>query len=219
MVDPTRKRALNDRGQTPSPGEARHVGRPRDPALELRVLKATLDLIVEGGLGAATIDAVAERSGVGRATLYRRWADREALIEAAIRHALGRPPIARSGDLAADIQLGARQTRAFTNQPLFLAVFPEIVREVLRTESRATTGRGPAGRTYDAIFPGRRVIAEEYGELAAAAGFRTDVDPYVVVDLIVGALISHLVATGHGPSAAFTDQVVDVVLTGLRAGD
>lgn len=185
-------------------------GRPRDPNLEARVLDATLELVAERGLRAATIDAVAARSGVGRATLYRRWPNHDSLIEAAIRHAIGRQPIGATGDLDADIRRSAEQARAIVSESLFQQVFPEIAREVLRGHS------ADARVTYDGLFPGRRTLAEEYRDLAPSAGFRTDVDPYVPVDLLVGAHVNHLLATGQGPSAAFSDEVLDVLLTGLR---
>jgi AcrR family transcriptional regulator len=195
-----------------------HRGRPRDPALEPRVLRAALDLIAERGLAGATIDAVAERSGVARATIYRRWAGRDALIEAAIRHAIGRNPIEPSGDLVADIRRGAEQTRRISNEPLFRAVFSEIVRELLRPSSDGD--QDGAQVTYDGLFPGRRRVAEAYGALAGATGFRTDIDPYLAVDLVIGAQVNHLLATGASASRALVDDIVDVVLAGLRvAGD
>jgi AcrR family transcriptional regulator len=185
-------------------------GRPRDPDLEARVLDATLELVAERGLDGATIEAIAARSGVARATLYRRWPSRDALIEAAIRHAIGRQPIRLTGDLELDIRRSAEQTRAIVSESMFQEVFPEIAREVLRGHS------ADASVTYHGLFPGRRTFAEEYRDLAGSAGFRTDIDPYVAVDLLIGAHVNHLLATGGGTSAAFTDQVLDVLLTGLR---
>jgi AcrR family transcriptional regulator len=185
-------------------------GRPRDPDLEARVLTSALQLIAELGLEAATMDAIAERSGVARATLFRRWTNRDALIEAAIRHAIGRQPIGATGDLELDIRRAAEQARAIVSERLFQVVFPEIARELLRG------GSVDSGVTYHGLFPGRRTFADEYGDLAEAAGFRTDIDPYLAVDLLAGAHINRLLATGQGPSAAFGAQVLDVVLTGIR---
>src|SRR5260370_23013438 len=122
-------------------------GRPRDPNLERRVLDATLELVAEGGLDAATIDAVAARSGVARATLYRRWPSRDALIEAAIRHAIGRQPIGATGDLELDIRRSAAQARAIRSESMFQEVFPEIAREGLNAHATAASG------TYHNLFP------------------------------------------------------------------
>lgn len=56
------------------------VGRPRDVDVDARIVEATRALLREGGLDAVTFTAVAERAGVGRPALYRRAADRDALV-------------------------------------------------------------------------------------------------------------------------------------------
>ncbi len=58
----------------------RPVGRPRDPALDVAILAAALDLLGEGGLETCALDAVARRAGVGKATIYRRWPSKDALV-------------------------------------------------------------------------------------------------------------------------------------------
>lgn len=55
-------------------------GRPRDLQIDDTVHRATLDLLAEGGFERLTMEAVAERAGVAKATLYRRFANRDALL-------------------------------------------------------------------------------------------------------------------------------------------
>ena len=43
-------------------------------------MQAAMDLLVEGGPQALTVDAVVARSGVAKSTVYRHWADRDALV-------------------------------------------------------------------------------------------------------------------------------------------
>jgi len=74
----------------------------------------------------------------------------------------------------------------------------------------------PDAITYDFLAPGRRAIAQEYAELAAEVGMRTDLDPELVVDLIIGGLISHLLATGRPPTKAFARQAAEIVIAGVR---
>lgn len=59
-------------------------GRPRDPAVDARIVRATRELLHEGGLDAVNIAAVAERAGVGRPSVYRRYPDRETLAIAVL---------------------------------------------------------------------------------------------------------------------------------------
>ncbi|WP_019971636.1 TetR/AcrR family transcriptional regulator [Mycobacterium sp. 141] len=59
-------------------------GRPRDPAVDTAILTAALDLFIEQGIAAMSIEQIAKRAGVGKPTLYRRWSTKEALIADAI---------------------------------------------------------------------------------------------------------------------------------------
>src|SRR6478672_2503349 len=70
-------------------------GRPRDTDADSRVLRACVELLTELGAEATTMSAVIERSGVARATVYRRWPNREALLIAALREVKGRGPVPR----------------------------------------------------------------------------------------------------------------------------
>ena len=67
-------------------------GRPRDERIAERVLTATRQLLVDRGLQAMSLDAVAERAGVSRSTIYRRWASSDELVLDAIDDALGQLP-------------------------------------------------------------------------------------------------------------------------------
>lgn len=185
----------------------RHAGRPRDHATDAAILEATIELLALAGLRGTTIDAVAARAGVARATVYLRWPTRDALLAAAARQALGQPLYPLTGSLEADYATGALRARGALAQPLFVAIFPELARGLL--------ARSPA-IAYDEIAPNRQGLAEEYQATAEASGFRTDVDPTLAFDLIVGATLNHLLATGTTPSAADTDRMVEVIIAGLR---
>ena len=58
----------------------RSRGRPRDESVDTAVVEAAVAEIAEKGLTAATMEAIAARAGVGRATLYRRWPNKSALL-------------------------------------------------------------------------------------------------------------------------------------------
>lgn len=60
-------------------------GRPRDPLLESRALRAALEIFSEKGWTGLTLDEVATRAKVGKSSLYLRWPDRQALLAAALR--------------------------------------------------------------------------------------------------------------------------------------
>ena len=62
----------------------RMPGRPRSEASHQAIIEATLELLIEGGYGALTMEAVRTRAGVGKATIYRRWSSKEELVRDAI---------------------------------------------------------------------------------------------------------------------------------------
>lgn len=83
--------------------------RRRGAALEAAILEATIDLLEESGYAALTVEAVAERAGAGKASIYRRWPTRVELAMAAARHHVRdqmTPP--DTGSLAGDLRAWLR---------------------------------------------------------------------------------------------------------------
>lgn len=59
-------------------------GRPRDPALDGAILTAALNVFIDNGIAATSIEQIAKRAGVGKPTVYRRWSNKEQLVADAI---------------------------------------------------------------------------------------------------------------------------------------
>lgn len=80
-------------------------GRPRDPACDAAILAATLDVFAEGGYLGVSIEGVAARAGVGKASIYRRYASKAELIVEAMRTRIGiEDHLPDTGDLRADLR-------------------------------------------------------------------------------------------------------------------
>ena len=58
----------------------RAPGRPRSEQARLAILRSTLKLLADKGFSELTIESVADHAGVGKATVYRWWPDKAALI-------------------------------------------------------------------------------------------------------------------------------------------
>src|SRR5216683_4433691 len=78
-------------------------GRPRDDAADQRILDAAWDLLHAAGYAGLSVDEVAERAGVAKTTLYRRWPTKDHLAIAVAARMLGEVPIPDTGDLQADL--------------------------------------------------------------------------------------------------------------------
>ena len=74
----------SDAGTGSGGADHRRPGRPRSEQAEQAIIEATLDLFGEQGFEGVCVEAVAARAGVGKATIYRRWPNKEELLLAAL---------------------------------------------------------------------------------------------------------------------------------------
>ncbi len=61
------------------------LGRPRDGSRDTAILTAALELIAEVGYERLSMEAIVGRARVSKATIYRRWPSKGALVAAAVR--------------------------------------------------------------------------------------------------------------------------------------
>lgn len=192
------------------------AGRRRDPAVEQRVYEAVLDVFAEAGWAGLTFEAVARRASVGKAALYRRWAGREELL-VDVLSALTAPtaPI-DTGSTRGDLLELARQTLAsYSDQR-------GLVRLRIFVEARAQPARLAA--VTDSIIRSRVRVAREIVRRGVDRGeLRPDVPTTLILDLVVGAVINHVISTPTElvpammeRSESFLTELVDVVLAAVR---
>lgn len=81
---PPENAALGDRTLASASSNRRGPGRPRRPQTDAAILDAALELFIEHGLEGASFERIARASGIARATIYRRWRTREALLADAL---------------------------------------------------------------------------------------------------------------------------------------
>ena len=86
---------------TISPAQA---GRPRDPDVDRRVADAAITLFGEAGWAGFSVEAVAKRASVGKASIYLRWPTKEALLVEALRLRVGIIDEVDTGSLREDFQ-------------------------------------------------------------------------------------------------------------------
>jgi AcrR family transcriptional regulator len=93
----------------PSIPVQKRAGRPRSQHTEKAILKAASQLLAESGLAAMTMEAVAARAGVGKASIYRRWPSKGALaFDATLEEYLAAQPARDAGSLEGDLLATAR---------------------------------------------------------------------------------------------------------------
>ena len=93
-------------------------GRPRSPQSHQAILESALSLLAEVGFEAMSIEAIAARAGVGKTTIYRRYAGKEALVADAIESIREEVVIPDTGSLWGDIDTIIEQAAQITLRPL-----------------------------------------------------------------------------------------------------
>ncbi|GED97705.1 TetR/AcrR family transcriptional regulator [Gordonia crocea] len=90
----------------------------RSARVRRAVLDATLGLVLDHGIGALTVAAVANRAGVAETTVYRRWPSTTDLVADAVADVAERDnPLPDTGTFAGDLDQLARQIAALLSRP------------------------------------------------------------------------------------------------------
>jgi AcrR family transcriptional regulator len=184
-----------------SPGR----GRPRDRALDERILEQVIALLGARGYTGLTLDELAVRSGVAKTTILRRWPSKAAVAAAGVeRLALQSVDVPDSGILEADLlallhgaveafvrgrgQFIARLIREAGHHP----EIAELLHTVIHTRRQAY----------------RRVLA-----LAIARGeLAPSVDQDLLIDLLIGPIWTRMLITRDPITREYVDSIVEAVL-------
>lgn len=198
--------------QAPESGERARRGRPRSEEADRAILGAATELLAERGLAGMSIEEVAARAGVGKATIYRRWRSRGTLaLDAFVREFEGLQPVPDTGTLRGDLLAALRAwVWTVTRTPMgrvLLGLIAEAQHDPALAEAWRTQVMEPLRAQRTVMI--KRAVAR--GEIPAST------DPDVVLDLLYGASY-HRLLHGHRPlTDAFIRDAVDMIIAGLTA--
>ncbi|WP_433250539.1 TetR/AcrR family transcriptional regulator [Streptosporangium sp. CA-135522] len=151
-------------------------GRPRDPGNDASILEAALDLLIERGAGGTSIEAVAQRAGVAKLTVYRRWRSKEDLLAAALEHArnpdMDAPVVAQSIDELVTFIAG------LLSRPRFRALMARVV------GASVDYPKLVAAYTERYLRPRLDAMAEVARQAIDAGRFPPDTEPSAVQDIL-----------------------------------
>ena len=204
---------MNAMTTAPLAGQERKApGRPRNALADSAILHAVLDLLSEGQTVAAiSIEAVAAKAGVGKATIYRRWANKEALIIDAVAALKGPVPELAGESVRDDLVTLIKSNRSNQHHnygKVTACLMPELMRD-----DQIMAG-------YQAVIEPRREVMRgvlrrgiETGEL------RADLDVELTLIMLVGPnmLNGLFPQKPRVPQAGFAEALVDAVLRGAAA--
>jgi len=186
-----------------------HPRSPRSIRVHEAAVAATRQLLSEGGLAAATTDAIAARSGVSKATLYKHWPSRVAIAAEAFGRDISEAvPLPDTGTTAGDLTEHLRLVGRFCSGHEG-RVFSELLAATVTDEGGAAYLRAwfLAGR--------RRAVATLWQRGLERGDVRAGVDVETATDLLLGPLVLRLM-TGHLPvTDDSTASLAEAALHGL----
>ena len=190
---------------------ARTPGRPRSAEAHKAILESTLTVLGESGIAGLSIEAVAARAGVGKATIYRRWESKEELILAALATMSPAGPVPDTGSLEGDLTALAKGQLTRLSDSVLPRVAPRALAEAMGDpELHALVLErmiGPMRARLASLV--ERAVAR--GELAPA----TDVDH--AVDVIHGVIV-YRIMLARGDMRSAVEGLLGRLADTLRGG-
>ena len=183
-----------------------------NPSREEAILRATRELLSEGGARALTVEAVAARSGVAKTTIYRRWGSRHELALAVVLDLVETAsPVPDLGDTRQELIEFLRRAVRILGTTLMGSVMQGLVSEVASDPDLGTAFR-------------ERVIAVRVQELGrvlergvARGEIRDGVDPEQIHELLFGPVYYRLLLSGNALDEDLARRVVDAIYAGIAA--
>ena len=195
-----------------SPGSIRPGGRTM--RVQSAVFDATLSVLAELGYSGLSIERVAERSGVNKTTIYRRWQTKDALLAAAMdTNAADVFPIPATESIADDLRAFGRGLADFmtNDSPSVAGVQRALFSDAAQEPLIANLKREFFARRHEAAAS-MVEAAIERGELPG------DVDSRELVGLVAAQLYYRKLATGEPIDHAVADRAAATALVAVQAG-
>jgi AcrR family transcriptional regulator len=188
---------------------ARRPGRPRSERAEQAILDAAIEAVGENGIDGVSCEDVAARAGVGKATLYRRWAGKEELLIAAFASIKRPMPEPRGDSVRADLIALLTVIAADSDDPRYAQQF------ALLHGAGERYPRLVARYKEQIVEPRRELVRAVLRRGIETGELRPDTDIEVAMLLLTGAVMAR---GKHDPTPAapgFVARAVDELLLGI----
>ncbi len=187
----------------------RLIGRPRDERADRAILAATLELMAEKGAHDLRMEDVADRAGVGKATIYRRHRSKDELITAAVAALVSEITVPDTGSTRHDLLALMRNAIEVYRGSVHAAVMPSLVEAMSRDAELARLVR-------EEFLARRRAALRAVLERGMDRGdLRADLDRELALDVLGGPLFYRLLITGGPINEQLAEGVVELILRGF----
>jgi AcrR family transcriptional regulator len=175
------------------------MARPRSAEAHKKVLDAAVQLFSERGIDSTSMDAIAEVSGVSKATIYKHWQDKNALCLEVMGYLHGldeEQPVFDSGDLRADLIAQLQYQPAADRQALREKVRPHMIAYASRNRAMGAVWRARI------VEPARTALTNIIKRGEKRGILRHGIDPEVGIAILLGPMIyRHIFVTKTGGKA------------------
>lgn len=184
-------------------------GRPRNMETQNSILNASYELLLEKGFAAVTVEKIAERAGVSKATIYKWWPNKAAVvIDGYLSAASDRLPVPDTGTVVEDIRQHAVNLGHF-----LLGREGKVIMELIG-EGQTDPGLAEAYRTR--YFAPRRQEARQILERGVKRGeLGEQLDIATCIDLIYGPIFYRLIMTGELIDENYILGLVEMAFSGI----
>jgi len=184
-------------------------GRPRDPKTDERIIRAAAELLRERGFERMTVDDVASRAGVGKATVYRRWPSKDDLAVAAMERLYSvEMPQPDTGSIRGDLAESYRAVLTFVGSPQGSAYLKMSIAESVRDERIAALYRTATERAEDQARQ-MYLRAIDRGEV------RRDLDLDCCVQWLGGLIAVRAITNRPLPTLDDVPHLVEMTIRGI----
>jgi AcrR family transcriptional regulator len=192
--------ASSDRTSVATDRDVRR-GRPRDERLDDVIVSAAIAEVGAKGWTGATIEGIAARAGVGRATIYRRWSSKAELFHYAASCITQPVEAPETGSLSEDLFTALLPIADMLGRPDLDALLPALLVEAATDASIRDTLRTFATRSrQQAVAAVER--ARQAGEIASS----TDAD--ALVQMVAGGLLYRRLLLGEAIDASAVRMLI-----------
>lgn len=186
-------------------------GRPRNLETQNSILTASYDLLLENGFGAVTVEKIADRAKVSKATIYKWWPNKAAVVmDGFLSAATARLPVPDTGSVFQDmLEHATNMARFMTSREG--SIFLEII-----GEGQTDSALAEAYRTRY-IQPRRLEVRGIMDRGAKRGELKNNLDIALCTDLVYGPIFYRLLVTGDLVDDKYVQQLVDRVFEGMRS--
>jgi len=189
------------------------MARPRSIQAHRKVLEAAAELFAQQGIDATSMDAIAESSGVSKATIYKHWPDKDALCLEVLGYVHGldeKPPVFDSGDFRTDLIDQLRYQPAANRKEMKDKIWPHLMAYSARNRAFGDAWRAKV------LEPARIGLTASIKRGEKLGVLKPGIDPEIGIALLLGPMMyRHIFAQRLGQNAPkdLEVHVVDAFLT------